>query len=170
MMETKEERKQCVLVWDTACDDVVHYMCAALHYLVPRLICNSLLSVRLRPSAIITSLQLGLCLQQMDFPIITITIVVSVIPLFSTRLKDLFSSGEEHLNHPLRRWDGLERSSKITWNMMLFEKKIYIFLPLFLHEGRRSHSSGCTSFYGSRFPWWTFFFVKVIVDGDFAIV
>lgn len=125
MMETKEERKRCVLVWDTACDDVVHYMCAALHYLVPRLICNSLLSVRLRPSAIITYLQRGLCLQQMDFPIITITIVASVIPLFSMRLKDLFSSGEEHLNHPLLRWDGLERSSKITWSMMLFEKKKY---------------------------------------------
>lgn len=156
MMETKEERKRCVLVWETACDDVVHYMCAALHYLVPRLICNSLLSVRLRPSAIITTLQRGLCLQQMDFPIITITILVSVIPLFSTRLKDLFSSGEEHLNHPLLRWDGLERSSKITWSMMLFEKK-NIFLLLFLHESRRSQSSGCTSFYHSRFPWSIFF-------------
>lgn len=38
------------------------------------------------------------CFQQMDFPIITITIIVSMIPLFFTCLKDLFSSQEMEKN------------------------------------------------------------------------
>lgn len=138
MMETKEERKRCVLVWDTACDDVIHYMCAALHYLVPRLICNSLLSVRLRPSAIITSLQRGLSLQQMDFPIITITILVSVIPLF-------FHASEGSIF--LRRRTLKPSPSQMRWprtleqNHLKYEKNIY-FCYFFCTrvEGRRVHT------------------------------